>query len=201
MPRIRLGSAARTRIVAWLTSLGSQDTLSTAPLTGADIYRGGRLFEALQCQGCHAGGGIGGQVGPALDRLGWKVGANWLFSALRDPARHGLSPPSHPYILSVRDAADLSAFLIRRFTPPGGPELNVTEITIDPPSDLADDPAGGLAEVLIKVVFSAISSMPSRAPDYLFLSAHHAQGPGWDTTKSLEAICHRCHCQTRRPGS
>ena len=57
MPRIRLGNAARARLVAWLTSLGSPDALSSPPLTGADVYRGGRLFDALQCQGCHAGGG------------------------------------------------------------------------------------------------------------------------------------------------
>ena len=84
-------------------------------------YRGGRLFAGLQCQGCHVNSGIGGDVGPALDRLGWKVSHSWLVAALSDSATQGLSPESHPYVLSVRDATDLSPFLVRRFSPPGAP--------------------------------------------------------------------------------
>ena len=89
--------------------------------------------------------GIGGDVGPALDRLGWKVSHSWLVAALSDSATQGLSPESHPYVLSVRDATDLSAFLVRRFSPPGGPAQDVTVITTDV--------AAGLSEALMQGCF------------------------------------------------
>ena len=54
-----------------------------------------------------------------------------LLAALREPASEGLSPESHPYVLSARDATDLSAFLVRRFPPPGGPDQSVMADTLD----------------------------------------------------------------------
>jgi cytochrome c2 len=160
MPRVLLGDAARTRLVAWLSHLGRTVPVSSPSplptLTDADVYRGGRLFDSLQCQGCHAGGGTGGQIGPALDRLGWKLNADWLIAALQDPAEGGLSPQSHPYVLSARDVADLSAYLIRRFTPRGGPEQVVSQITIDP--------AQGLAEGLLQGCFQCHRVAALRGP-------------------------------------
>ncbi|HJP32221.1 MAG TPA: multiheme c-type cytochrome [Candidatus Latescibacteria bacterium] len=140
MPRVQLGDAARARIVSWLADLGRLDPMEPSPVGDqaagdeppvGDAYRGGRLFEGLQCRGCHAAGGTGGRTGPALDRLGWKVGVDWLQAALGSPATEGLSPGSHPYVLSVRDIADLSAFLVRRFDPPGGPDQSVMVDTSD----------------------------------------------------------------------
>ena len=96
MPRVRLGDAARMRIVAWLSGLGRADSLSAVPPVG-DAYRGGRLFESLQCQGCHAAGGTGGRVGPALDHLGWKVDGVRVLLA---QARGEIS--DSPYILFAR---------------------------------------------------------------------------------------------------
>jgi mono/diheme cytochrome c family protein len=84
-------------------------------------------------------------MGPALDRLGWKVGGAWLLAALREPASEGLSPEPHPYVLSARDATDLSAFLVRRFSPPGGPDQNVMADTLDA--------AAGLGEALVQGCF------------------------------------------------
>ena len=112
MPRLRLGDASRARLVSWLATLGAPDSLTQAtslqePAAG-DAYRGNPA-------------GIGGDVSPALDRLGWKVSHSWLVAALSDSATQGLSPESHPYVLSVRDATDLSPFLVRRFSPPGAP--------------------------------------------------------------------------------
>ena len=66
---------------------------------------------------------------PTLDRLGWKVRDGWLVTALRNPESGGLNAESHPYILSARDATDLSTLLGKRFDPPGGPSRIVTVVT------------------------------------------------------------------------
>lgn len=153
MPRVRMGDASRSRLVTWLGQLGrvapGSDTLDTSAVE-TDVYRGGRLFEGLQCRGCHAAGGEGGHIGPALDRLGWKVRPGWLAIALRDPGAHGLDASSHPYDLSVRDATDLSAFLLRRFAPPGGP---VAAGDSDVGSDGTPAGTGGLAEAVVQGCF------------------------------------------------
>lgn len=128
MPRVALGDSARSRLVAWLSHLGPEPPADSSSIAG-DPYRGQQLFEALRCAGCHAGGGEGGDIGPALDRLGWKAERRWLRAALLSPGAHGLGSGTHPYDLSERDATDLSAYLLRRFAPPGGPDRSVIQDT------------------------------------------------------------------------
>ncbi|MFQ5346732.1 MAG: c-type cytochrome [Rhodothalassiaceae bacterium] len=53
-----------------------------APATGP----GAALFESKGCSGCHSIGGEGGEVGPALDTVGDRYTAEWLFTWLKDPA-------------------------------------------------------------------------------------------------------------------
>lgn len=138
MPRIALGDSSRRHLVAWLAGLGHESRPDS--VVPGDPYRGAQLFEGYQCLGCHAGGGEGGQIGPALDRIGWKTDAAWLQAALRDPVSQGIGAESHPYHLSERDIADLSHFLLRRFTPEGGPTSDVMQVT----SALSAGPAAAI---------------------------------------------------------
>lgn len=189
MPRVRLGDAARSRLVLWLAQLGPTDSADETAgadetqTADADVYRGGRLFDGLRCRGCHAAGGNGGHVGPALDRLGWKVRPRWLLAALRDPASHGLDAESHPYVLSVRDATDLSAFLLRRFAPPSGPETSGPE-TGGPgsPNDSLVIPVtsaeAGLAEALRQGCFQCHGVSQLRGP-HLRLPVDSTRADWW----------------------
>lgn len=46
---------------------------------------GQRLFEEKGCIGCHSVKGVGGTVGPALDKVGERRDADWLFRHFKDP--------------------------------------------------------------------------------------------------------------------
>lgn len=52
----------------------------------ASELSGEELFLAKACNGCHSINGRGGQSGPALDTVGDRYTAAWLYTWLRDPA-------------------------------------------------------------------------------------------------------------------
>lgn len=85
----------------------------------AQIAAGRLLLHRRGCTGCHDLDlpTYPHPRGPDLGSIGRKTRA--------------ASPESHPYVLSARDATDLSAFLVRRFTPPGGPDQSVMADTLD----------------------------------------------------------------------
>lgn len=95
MPRVALGDSARSRLVAWLSHLGPEPPADSSSIAG-DPYRGQQLFEALRCAGCHAGGGKGGDIGPALDRVGWKAGRRF-------------APPGGPDRSVIQDTSAVAA--------------------------------------------------------------------------------------------
>jgi len=51
-----------------------------------ELARGEQVFESSGCRGCHKLGGVGGVIGPELDRVGGKRSAEWLMSHFRSPA-------------------------------------------------------------------------------------------------------------------
>ena len=98
------------------------------PLFPANPERGEKLFVEKSCVACHAAGGRGGKLGPALDRsrsgqFGLIGFAGALFNhspALwRNTAYRGADRPG----LSAKDVADLAAYLysLGYFEPGGTP--------------------------------------------------------------------------------
>ena len=51
-----------------------------------ELARGEQVFETSGCRGCHKLGGVGGVIGPELDRVGGRRSAEWLMSHFRSPA-------------------------------------------------------------------------------------------------------------------
>lgn len=125
MPRPVLEPAEMANLLAFLYYLGSFDPPGD-PGTGA------RLFAQKGCQGCHALGGRGGRVGPALDRFGQYATPLPLTAALwnRGPAmaakmrEKGVPRPSFqrndiPDLLAyIRSASGVAG---RTYAVPGNP--------------------------------------------------------------------------------
>ena len=121
MPAIALTAAERRALVAFLRSLVPHRQRTSMPERPADPYRGAELFQKLRLQ-CHQVDGEGGRTGPALDRLGSKTSARWLYTLLKTPQLAQPGTRSHDYHLVDQDALDLSAFLVRRFAGSEAPE-------------------------------------------------------------------------------
>lgn len=50
------------------------------------LARGSQLFETVGCRGCHKLGGVGGVVGPELDKVGARRSPDWLRAHFLEPA-------------------------------------------------------------------------------------------------------------------
>jgi cbb3-type cytochrome oxidase cytochrome c subunit len=51
-----------------------------------ELARGAQLFETAGCRGCHKLGGVGGNIGPELDRVGARRSPDWLRQHFLAPA-------------------------------------------------------------------------------------------------------------------
>ncbi|MFQ5562209.1 MAG: c-type cytochrome, partial [Parvularculaceae bacterium] len=60
--------------------------LSAGAALGQSEGPGADLFKEKGCNSCHAIGGQGGDFGPALDGVGDRYNAEWIFTWLKDPA-------------------------------------------------------------------------------------------------------------------
>lgn len=67
-------------VILLLTLLMPMVLYANSKFTGADLFRD------KGCIGCHSIGGLGGQVGPALDTVGDRYTAEWLYEWLHDPS-------------------------------------------------------------------------------------------------------------------
>ena len=95
-------------------ALGLLGTLMASGLARAgEDDPGRRLFRDKGCIGCHSIGGQGGKVGPALDHVGDRYSAEWMYTWLRNPAavKPGTVMPKLP--LTDEDRALLVFFLLR----------------------------------------------------------------------------------------
>lgn len=70
--------------------------------------QGALVFQAKQCHNCHALGGIGGQRGPALDRVAVRLTQNQL---IRQVIQGGGNMPAFGKNLSPAETTALVAFL------------------------------------------------------------------------------------------
>jgi mono/diheme cytochrome c family protein len=73
------------------------------------LGRGRGVFEEMGCIGCHKLHGVGGVVGPELDRVGVTRNANWLLSHFKNPS--AVTPGSAMPPIKASDA-DLNALTL-----------------------------------------------------------------------------------------
>lgn len=89
--------------------------LTGTPVLGAEEARGRELFNSLGCKGCHQLAGIGGTLGPALDKVGARMGAEQLQKKLIDPKAGNPKSTMPSYQrLPEKDIAALVDFLARQ---------------------------------------------------------------------------------------
>src|SRR6202171_4216344 len=77
--------------------------------------QGALIFQAKQCHNCHALGGVGGERGPALDRVAVELTNNQL---IRQVIQGGGNMPAYGKNLSPAETTALVAFLETLY-PPG----------------------------------------------------------------------------------
>ncbi|MBI4432404.1 MAG: c-type cytochrome [Candidatus Omnitrophica bacterium] len=105
-------NAAIAAITAYLVKNSEPITLMAAPIPG-NPEEGEKLVKSLGCLGCHSvGDAKGDSFGPELSNLGSKVGADWLFTWIKDP-KHYSSHTRMPNLrLSDPEAAHITAYLL-----------------------------------------------------------------------------------------
>lgn len=112
---------------------------------GDDEQPGSKLFRDKGCIGCHSIGGQGGHVGPALDTVGDRYTAEWIYEWLRNPAavKPGTAMPN--LNLTDDERALLVFYLLRQNAtgqtptvvshPKGGVITNPPEINPESPEN------------------------------------------------------------------
>ncbi len=136
MPRVPLSEEERGNLVAFLTSVRGIE-LGPAPASGSRA-RGEALYDSSGCSACHRVGGLGGTLGPALDRIGEKVRPEWLLAYLADPKSMIPNARMPRFDLSEDDIGDLAAFLL-------GEALGRLKLDPGPPSGPSESISGGLS--------------------------------------------------------
>ena len=99
---------------------------------------GKRLYEdKYGCNGCHAIGDVGGKVGPALDRAGFRLNGTWIYRWVKNP--QAMKPETRmPALgLSDADAKAVTAYL-GTLRAPSKPEALPTKP--EAPTDKPDAP-------------------------------------------------------------
>jgi putative heme-binding domain-containing protein len=81
-----------------------------------DADRGRRLVAesaAVQCRSCHAIDGLGGGVGPALDRVGARLDRRQLLESLLEPSRT-IAPEYRTHLAVLDDGRVLTGLIVKR---------------------------------------------------------------------------------------
>ena len=83
-------------------------------MTTVEIAKGKILFEQHGCRGCHQLDLKGGFVGPALDKVGSRLRAGWIFHWLKNPQAFNPESIEPDNLLANDEAEALTAFLMSR---------------------------------------------------------------------------------------
>lgn len=93
-----------------------------------DSMRGRKVVEERGCLGCHhigesrkERGTYGREFGPALDRVGDKLGETWLYNWVKNPKRYFPDTYMPDLRLSDQEAADVAAYLVTLRSKPPAP--------------------------------------------------------------------------------
>ena len=78
--------------------------LTVKPAEVAKLVEIGKRYyeDKYGCNGCHAIGGEGGKVGPALDRAGFRLNGTWIYRWVRNP--QAMKPETRMPALGLSDA-------------------------------------------------------------------------------------------------
>jgi len=122
MPRFGITADEADKLIAFLEWVSKVDTngwppkpiLATAAgVAGKELTAGQRLYQELNCSGCHIISGIGGTTGPDLTRVGSRRDRAWLIGHFRDPKAYvpGSAMPSFGH-LSEQQLNDLTDYMV-----------------------------------------------------------------------------------------
>ena len=115
------------RVIAVMTARDTRDVLAflqasngeegtaatgTPAAVAPDTAAGRAQLEQLGCTGCHALGGTGGNLGPALDRVGSRRTADYLTRKIRNPRFDNSQSIMPALSLSNDQRARLVAYLV-----------------------------------------------------------------------------------------
>ncbi len=130
-------------IVSYLFARSTPFEPVDASAPDGDAARGKALVMEKGCLGCHrveenppARGTFGRDFGPALDRVGDKLTAAWLYDWIRNPRRYFAETNMPDLRLTDQEAADMTAYLVslRKGSPEPPPPVNeeiLTEVTVE----------------------------------------------------------------------
>jgi mono/diheme cytochrome c family protein len=76
------------------------------------LAAGRRLFEEKGCIGCHAVGGKGGNIGPALDQVGQRHDSQWIISHFRNPQAISPGTVMPQFNFTEQETRALTEFLL-----------------------------------------------------------------------------------------
>jgi putative heme-binding domain-containing protein len=96
--------------------LGVEIDPDTILSVGGDADRGRRLFAesaAVQCRSCHAVGGSGGGVGPALDRVAGRLDRRQLLESLLEPSKT-IAPEYRSWVAVTTDGTAVTGLVVQR---------------------------------------------------------------------------------------
>ena len=119
------------------TAIDPQALLSIA----GDADRGRRLFAksaAVQCRTCHAVGGQGGAVGPALDRVGARLDRQKILESLLEPSKT-IAPEYRTWLAVTEDGRTVSGLIVK--------QTDETLSIVDAAGTLAELPASTFDEL------------------------------------------------------
>ena len=117
------------------------DTAMLLSIAG-DADRGRRLFAesaAVQCRTCHAVGGQGGGVGPALDRVGTRLDRQKILESLLEPS-NTIAPEYRTWVAVTDDGRSVTGLMVKR--------TDETVSIVDAAGKLAELPAATLDEIV-----------------------------------------------------
>jgi Cytochrome c. len=113
---------ALAALIALLIACGKQQSSQTSAngnqqkvsqqTTDSKIERGKAVYDETGCATCHAIGGIGGTIGPNLDKIGSKYDAEKLKGILLNPKTLNPNTVMPPFEGSEEDLEALVAYLL-----------------------------------------------------------------------------------------
>jgi putative heme-binding domain-containing protein len=96
--------------------LGAAIDPQTILSVAGDADRGRRLFaesSAVQCRTCHAVGGQGGAVGPALDRVATRLDRQKILESLLEPSKT-IAPEYRTWLAVTDDGRSMTGLIVKR---------------------------------------------------------------------------------------
>ena len=114
MPNLVLSNSEIKSILDYMETVLIADSLDrNIPMDATAINEGKILFYGTYgCQACHQINLKGGYVGPALDKVGSRLKAGWIFHWLKNPQAFNLETIEPNNNLNDREAQALTSFLM-----------------------------------------------------------------------------------------